>query len=243
MPKGLTKILLILLSAVAVGLVFGSRPLFHTNNGAKASFRDISPAEFDEILNRSDPFVVDVHIPEQEHLPGTDAFIPYNEIADRQNELPQNKDTEILVYCRSGSMSREAVQVLVNAGYTNVKNLSGGLQSYRESHQKIEITPLSQNLGTVVYGEIAKTGFTFVNNTAAPVEVTSLSTSCSCTKAQMEKTKLNSYESTTINVSFDPAVHKDDSDLGEVERTIYISTNNPNFRKLTASIQATVVKR
>ena len=207
------------------------------------SYADISPAEYDAILANRDPFVVDVHIPEEEHLSETDTFIPYNEIANRLNELPKAKDAEIILYCRSGSMSQEAAGVLVKAGYTNVKNLQGGIQAYRESHQAVLLTPPLKNLGTVIYGDITKTDFTLKNNTASTLNVTSLSTSCSCTKAEMEKTRLGPYESATVGVSFDPAIHKDDSDLGELERTIYINTDNPNFPKLTASITATVVKR
>jgi hypothetical protein len=45
-----------------------------------------------------------------------------------------------------------------------------------------------------------------------------------------------------ISVSFDPAVHKDDTDLGELTRTIYIDTDNPNFPKLTSTITANVIK-
>jgi len=208
----------------------------------ETAFTNITPAEFDAILKTKDPFVVDVHIPEQEHLPGTDAFIPYNEVSHRISEFPKDKHAEIIVYCRTDSMSQKAAQILAEEGYTNVKNLKGGVQAYQQSHQKVEITPSLQQLGTVIYGEIAKTEFTLRNNTATPLDVVQISTSCFCTKAELEKTQLDPYESTTIKVSFNPAVHKDDTDLGEVERTIYIDTNNSNFRRLTVSIQATVIK-
>jgi len=69
-----------------------------------------------------------------------------------------------------------------------------------------------------------------------------ISTSCGCTKASAEKEELGAYESTTINVSFDPAVHKNDTDLGELIRTIYIETDNANFPNLESTITATVIK-
>jgi len=60
-----------------------------------------------------DFFLVDTHIPEQEHISQTDAFIPYNEIENKLSLLPEDKNAKIVVYCRSGSMSRAAAYTLV----------------------------------------------------------------------------------------------------------------------------------
>src|SRR3989344_4008688 len=40
----------------------------------------------------------------------------------------------------------------------------------------------------------------------------------------------------------DPAVHKDDTDLGDINRIIYITTNDPNQPRLEAEITAQVIK-
>ena len=170
------------------------------------------------------------------------AFIPYNEVGERLGEFPQDRSAEILVYCRSGSMSTQASQVLAAAGYTNVKNLIGGVQAWRESHQGIELTPETVDLGTVVYGEVARTQFILTNTTPNPLTITRVSTSCTCTKAQVQKTLLKPYETTVVDVSFDPAVHKDDTDLGDITRTIYIETDNINAKKIDSSITAHVIK-
>lgn len=81
--------------------------------------------------NDKDIYLLDVHIPEQEHITGTDEFIPFNELAEYKSRLPENKDAEIVVYCRSGSMSKTASQELIDMGYTNVKNLSGGINAWK----------------------------------------------------------------------------------------------------------------
>lgn len=208
----------------------------------KVSFQNITTGEFDEIMASHDPFVVDVHVPEQAHLPGTDAVIDYQEVKNRLSEFPQDKSAEIIVYCRSGSMSEKAAQDLAGAGYTNVKNLSGGANAYRESRFGVEIVPKTISLGTVIYGEVGQAEFTLLNNTDKPLKITRVSSSCSCTKAEMVKTSLEPYESAKVKVSFDPSVHKDDHDLGDVTRTIYISTDNVNFSQLEAQITAEVVK-
>lgn len=213
------------------------------NLSPKAAFGNITPADFDQILAGRDPFVVDVHVPEQAHLSGTDAVIDYQEVKNRLNEFPQDKSAEIIVYCRSGSMSEKAAQDLVDAGYTNVKNLVGGANAYRETHVGVEIAPKAIPLGTVIYGEVGQAEFTLTNNTANPLKITKVATSCGCTKAEVEKENLQAYESTKVKVSFDPSVHNDDHDLGDVTRTIYISTDNINFPEVESQITATVVKK
>lgn len=226
------KLLLGLLVLAAVGW-FWPRP--------ERQFKNLSVAEFDRGLAR-DPFVVDVHTPEQEHLAGTDTFIPYDQIGSRLAELPADKNAEIVLYCRSGSMSAQAAQVLVDNGYTNVSHLVGGIQAWREQHQGIFMTPAGQDLGTVIYGDAVSADFTLQNNTNQEITLTKVSTSCSCTKALPEKTMIKPWETTVIKVTFDPAVHKDDTDLGEITRTIFIDTDHVNFPRAEAKITAAVVK-
>jgi len=203
----------------------------------------MNAVEFGELASQDETFVLDVHTPEQNHIPGTDAFIPYNDLDSHLDELPEDKNTPIAVYCRSGSMSKTASQELIDLGYTQVYDLIGGINAYKESHVSVEITPAVQELGTVVYGDVTTTEFTLTNFSPASLEITRLTTSCGCTKATMEKTTLDPYESALVKVTFDPAVHKDDTDLGELSRTIYLDTDNLNFPQLTADIRANVIKK
>ena len=207
-----------------------------------ASFKDISPQELDKILAIRNAFLVDVHTPLQKHLEGTDLVIPYNKIKENLNKFPKDKNAEIIIYCKSGRMSSEASNALSQAGYTRVYNLEGGLNAYYESHYGIYISPVTKNLGEVVYGDIAKTSFKLINNTREEIVIKKISTSCSCTSAITVKKNLKPYEEVEVLVSFNPAVHKDDTDLGEVIKTIYIDTTSDNFPRVEASITATVVK-
>jgi len=43
------------------------------------------------MLKNKDFFLLDVHIPEQKHIKGTDEFIPYNEIEKYKEKLPKDK--------------------------------------------------------------------------------------------------------------------------------------------------------
>lgn len=213
------------------------------NNTISTAYKNISPKELDKIINKGDIFLVDVHVPEQTHLPNTDLFVPFNKIKENINKFPKDKNTSIVVYCRSGNMSMEASSELIKFGYKNVSNLVGGINAYRESHYGLFVSPGTHDLGTVVYGDVARATFDLTNNTKETVKIARISTSCGCTKATIEKDELKPYESTIINVSFDPAVHKDDTDLGDITRTIFIETDHPNFKKIESTITAKVIKK
>ena len=60
----------------------------------------------------------------ERHIGGA-VLIPHTEIKDRApDELP-DKETLILVYCRSGVRSAEAANLLVDMGYTTVYDFGG----------------------------------------------------------------------------------------------------------------------
>lgn len=101
-------------------------------------YKNIGPDDLVAMLKKKDFDLIDVHIPEQAHIPGTDKFIPFNEIVARQDELPQDKDAKIVLYCRSGSMSQTASETLLEMGYTNVYNLAGGINGWKKKGYEVE---------------------------------------------------------------------------------------------------------
>jgi rhodanese-related sulfurtransferase len=93
----------------------------------------ITAAELNKIMQKQDILLVDVHIPEQKHIKGTDLFIPYNEIEKYKNKLPADRNTAIYLYCEGGPMGNSAARSLYELGYRNLTNLEGGAQAWRES--------------------------------------------------------------------------------------------------------------
>lgn len=242
--------IIFILSAVTLLLLIGIYGFFNskkfiqdTDKETQASYKNITSQEFDKILSTRETFLVDVHIPEQKHLEGTDLVVPYNKIRENLSKFPKDKNALIIVYCRSGSMSVEASEALAKAGYTQVKNLVGGTNAYKESHYGVYISPITKDLGLVTYGDIAKTSFKLINNTKDKIKITKVTTSCTCTSAIIDRKDIDPYGGAELLVSFNPAIHKDDTDLGDIIRTIYIDTSSINYSKIQASIIAKVVQK
>ena len=57
-------------------------------------------------------------------IPGS-TLIPLGELPRRYQELP--KDVEIIAQCKMGGRSAKAQDFLKTVGFTNVKNLKGGI--------------------------------------------------------------------------------------------------------------------
>jgi rhodanese-related sulfurtransferase/rubrerythrin len=68
------------------------------------------PAEFDE-----------------GHLPGAQ-LLPLDQLPDRLEEL--GKGRQVVVYCRRGARGAAAAAVLLGAGFTQVRNLEGGIEAW-----------------------------------------------------------------------------------------------------------------
>lgn len=59
---------------------------------------------------------------------------PLGKIRDLDiDELESLKDQEVIIYCRSGNRSGQACMMLETMGFTNVKNLTGGMLLWRDT--------------------------------------------------------------------------------------------------------------
>lgn len=102
------------------------------------AYTEISVNELQSMLKDKDFTLVNVHIPFEGDIPNTDVSIPYDQIAQNLNQLPADKNAEIVLYCRSDRMSTIASETLVGMGYINVYNLDGGMVAWENAGLEIE---------------------------------------------------------------------------------------------------------
>lgn len=78
-------------------------------------------------------FFLDVRTPEEYaegHVEGS-TLIPVEELKGRLSEVP--KDKRVYVYCHSGKRSAAASGILVKSGFTNIENIEGGINAWKEA--------------------------------------------------------------------------------------------------------------
>ncbi len=89
---------------------------------------EITPGEFERI--RADVRVIDVRDPHEweiSRIPGAE-LIPLGELPKRMHELDSAE--EIVVHCKSGMRSLQALEQLQGAGFRKVRSLRGGINAY-----------------------------------------------------------------------------------------------------------------
>lgn len=105
---------------------------------AGGSYKNVTADSLNTMLKSKDFVMINVHIPFAGDIAQTDLSIPYDQIQQNISQLPADKETEIVLYCRSGRMSRIAAEELVSLGYTNIWNLKGGMAEWEQAGYDIE---------------------------------------------------------------------------------------------------------
>ncbi|WP_404331080.1 rhodanese-like domain-containing protein [Mesobacillus maritimus] len=99
-----------------------------TTNGIE--YENVNSEEAQELIANGEVSIIDVrsieaysktHIPNAKHL-------PFDELEARQSELHKNE--AYLIVCVAGKTSEKASTLLAENGYTNIYNLSGGMDQW-----------------------------------------------------------------------------------------------------------------
>ena len=97
-------------------------------NDQGAVYVNITAEEAKQIMDTEEGYIIlDVRTKEeydQGHIPGA-IVISHEKITEKAEEVLTDKDQLILVYCRSGRRSKQAAEILVELGYTNIKEFGG----------------------------------------------------------------------------------------------------------------------
>jgi len=106
---------------------------FVAENMIKGKFKTIEWTELSQEKYRHS-FLLDVRKIEEyalDSIPGS-INIPIDELRDRWQELPKEKD--IIIYCHAGLRGYLACRLLIQKGFDRVYNLSGGFKTYQFVH-------------------------------------------------------------------------------------------------------------
>ena len=103
-------------------------PADRAENNQEAVYVNITAEEAKQIMDSEEGYIIlDVRTQEeydQGHIPGA-ILIPDTEVEVTAEDVLTDKDQLILVYCRSGRRSKLASEILVELGYTNIKEFGG----------------------------------------------------------------------------------------------------------------------
>lgn len=100
-----------------------------------ADFYQIDPATAPQLIESAKPFILDVR-ETAEMAKGKIANsvnIPIRELPKMIAKLPDSKTAPILVYCQVGYRGGIGMTVLRMWGYTNVRNIRGGLDAWEKA--------------------------------------------------------------------------------------------------------------
>lgn len=179
-----------------------------------------------------------------------------------------SKDTEIILYCRSGARSKTAYDIMTSLGYTNIVSVAGGMVHWEEDKYPLtetgpytgpvygeDVAPIKEvsegpeltvdrelhDFGVIPqFGGKVETTFQLTNTGTELLKIGTLTTSCSCTSATVDNPNLEAGETTKMTVVFDPNLHEEPFDV--FKRTVFIPTNDPNNPELEVSVQVDIAE-
>lgn len=138
LPFALVAVLALAGCNGGAGGTAGDAPGVASGIAARAELGHIDPAATRTLLaGNPDVLLLDVRQPEEltAELGQLDGIkpIPLPELPGRLAEIEGWKDKTVITVCRSGRRSKDAGEILLQAGFRDVRNLEGGMIAWRQS--------------------------------------------------------------------------------------------------------------
>ncbi|MEA3558273.1 MAG: FAD-dependent oxidoreductase [Candidatus Thermoplasmatota archaeon] len=109
-------------------------------NKMRGLFTGISTMDVKKKLDAGEkPFIIDTRGPDEYEamrLGIGERLIPMGALRKRKDELPENKDAEIITYCKISLRGYEGARYIQSLGYTNVKVMEGGVMAWPYPREK-----------------------------------------------------------------------------------------------------------
>lgn len=104
---------------------------------ASGGSQSLGPQDFADAIDTPGVVTINVHIPYEGDIAGTDLTVPFDQLHEQITALPSVRSTPLAIYCRSGRMSRIAAETLAELGYHDVVELAGGMQAWQQSGRPV----------------------------------------------------------------------------------------------------------
>jgi len=105
-------------------------------SNATRKYKQVGVNEAVMLMNKDDALILDVR--EDKEVQGGKIkgarHITLGQLPSKLSELEKSKQSPVLIYCRSGSRSGYASQILTKAGFTDVSNLAGGILAWESAN-------------------------------------------------------------------------------------------------------------
>lgn len=120
---------------------------------------------------------------------------------------------------------------------------TGGLALAQPGPPTIEVSPNLYDFGTIAATARVEATISVRNTGESTLEILSITTSCGCTKAQLDKEKIEPGQTTTLKIIFDARSHvgERETPLTEPEavtHAVYLRTNDPEHPEAEIEIRA-----
>ncbi|MCJ7735418.1 MAG: molybdopterin-synthase adenylyltransferase MoeB [Anaerolineales bacterium] len=106
-------------------------PAHDHEEGSAGEDWDITAVELSvQLIENPQLRLIDVREPHEREISNLDGseLIPLGEFASRLSELDSAE--ELVIYCKAGTRSTRALEILISAGFKKVKNLKGGINAW-----------------------------------------------------------------------------------------------------------------
>lgn len=120
--------------------------LFTEFRNLTQKFSTVGPSAAISIINADNTVLLDVReVSEVSSGSLNDAVhIPLSSFNKRVAELDKYKDSQVVVYCRSGNRSGSVCRTLSGRGFERVYNLAGGIMAWEDAHLPVSKTGKSK---------------------------------------------------------------------------------------------------
>jgi rhodanese-related sulfurtransferase len=107
-----------------------------------ASVRLADPDAFAAAVLEPTRVTINVHVPFEGNIEGTDLSVPFDQIVAQSGRLPADRRTGLAVYCRSGPMSAIAIDALKSLDFIDIVELRGGMRAWQaDGRQLTDLRP------------------------------------------------------------------------------------------------------